>query len=74
MGELKPMDHVNLDTHYIDLQRLLTLAPNMLTLQDGYDFCPLENSLIWPFPAGSHLLPFPRPLWRLRIAPFLTGE
>lgn len=74
MGELAPMDHVNFHTHDTDLQSLLTLAPNMLTLEEGYDFCPLENSLSWPFPADSQLLPFPRPLWRFRIAPLLTGE
>lgn len=69
------MNHVHFGTRYTDPQRLLTLPPNVLTLQDGCDLHrPLENSLIWPFPAGSRSLPFPRPLWRFRIAPLLSGE
>lgn len=71
MGELKPVDHVNFDTN---LQNFLTLASNTLTLQDEYDFCLLENPLSWSFPADSQRLPFPRILWRFRIAPLLTKE
>lgn len=74
MGESKPVDPVNFDTCDTDLWNLFTLSSNTLTLQDGYDFCPLENSLGWPFPADSWRLPFPRLLWRFRIAPLLMGE
>lgn len=36
--------------------------------------CPLEDSLIQPFPAGSWPLPFPRTLGKFRIGPHLAGE
>lgn len=36
--------------------------------------CPLEDSLIQPFPAGSWPLPFPRTLGKFRIGLQLAGE
>ena len=75
MWDSKPVNPAHSGTQYTYLQRLLTLAPNVLTVDVGCDVrCPLENSLIWPFPAGSWPLPFPRLSQRFRIAPLLAAE